>query len=461
MDLSPLFEPKSIAVIGVSLTNDLNPANIIYYKNHLRYPVKAYGVNPRAGLLKGQQAYSSIMDVPEQIDLAIIAAQAERVPSIMEECIKAGVKGAAIISGGFAEIGRLDLQDRIVTIAKEAGFPFIGPNCLGIYSAARMDTFFLPSERIDTPKKGNVALISQSGGVLVDQMIRFSSEGVGMSLGISIGNKAFIKEKDLLDYLAHNQETKVISFYVEGFGADEGREFMERAQKTGKPVIVLKSGKSPGGSRAITSHTASLAGDYTVFSSVLAQYGLVEARSMLELVYFSQSLSAYQVSTKGRVGILTISGGHGALATDMCMELGLTVPTLHETDQETIRLGLSPSVKSIASCINPVDLTGSAVDQDIASAAMAMAQIKDIDCLVILILPYAPGMSQDLGAILGSIPRRSNKPLIAYLPRLEKYRILIEGFEMNNVPVAHSIEGAIHMARALMKYRGGDITIGG
>ncbi|MGD0820307.1 MAG: CoA-binding protein [Desulfomonilia bacterium] len=460
MDLTPLFEPKSIAVIGVSLTNDLNPANIIYYKNYLRYPVKAYGVNPRAGLLKGQQAYSSIRDVPEQIDLAIIAAQAERVPSIMEECIKAGVKGAAIISGGFAEIGRVDLQDRIVAIAKEAGFPFIGPNCLGIYSASRMDTFFLPSERIDTPKKGNVALISQSGGVLVDQMIRFSSEGVGMSLGISIGNKAFIKEKDLLDYLADKQETKVISFYVEGFGADEGREFMEKAQKTGKPVIVLKSGKSPGGSRAITSHTASLAGDYTVFSSVLAQYGLVEARNMLELVYFSQSLSAYQVSTKGRVGILTISGGHGALATDMCMELGLTVPTLHEVDQEAIRQGLSPSIQSIASCINPVDLTGSAVDQDIASAAMTMSLLKDIDCLIILILPYAPGMSQDLGAILGSVPRRSNMPLIAYLPRLDKYRILIEGFEMNNVPVAHSIEGAIHMAKALMKYKGGAGTKG-
>lgn len=452
MDLKPLFEPKSIAVIGVSLTNDLHPANIIYYKNHLRFPVRSYGVNPRAGLLKGQQAYPSIKEVPEQIDLAVIAAQAEKVPSIMEECIEAGVKGAAIISGGFAEIGRFDLQDRIVGIAKESGFPFIGPNCLGIYSALRMDTFFLPSERIDTPKKGNVALISQSGGVLVDQMIRFSSEGVGMSLGISIGNKAFIKEKDLLDYLADNQETKVISFYVEGFGADEGREFMERAQKTGKPVIVLKSGKSPGGSRAITSHTASLAGDYPVFSSVLAQYGLIEARNMLELVYFSQSLSAYQVSTKGRLGIITISGGHGTLATDMCMELGLEVPTLCEGDQEAIRQGLSPSVKTIASCLNPVDLTGSAVDQDIVSTAVLMSQLKDIDCIVILILPYAPGMSQDLGALLGSVPRKSNIPIIAYLPRLDKYRILIEGFEINNVPVAHSIEGAIHMAEALMKY---------
>jgi len=138
------------------------------------------------------------------------------------------------------------------------------------------------------------------------------------------------------------------------------------------------------------------------------------------------------------------------------MELGLEVPTLREVDQEAIRQGLSPSVKTIASCTNPVDLTGSAVDQDILSTAITMSQLKDIDCLIILILPYAPGMSQDLGALLGSVPRKSNIPVIAYLPRLDKYRILIEGFEINNVPVAHSIEGAIHMAEALMKYSGGD-----
>lgn len=452
MDLKPLFEPRSMAVIGVSLHNELHPANVIYYKNFLRYPVETYAINPKAGLLKGERAFGALSELPKAVDLAVIAAQAERVPGILEDCIRAGVGGAAIISGGFAEAGRPDLQERIVAIAREADFPFIGPNCLGIYSTGRMDTFFLPSERVGIPKKGNVAMVSQSGGILVDQMIRFYTEGVGMSLGISIGNKALLKEKDLLGYLATDPQTKVIAFYMEGFGEEEGREFMEEAQRVEKPVVVVKAGKSPGGSRAITSHTASLAGDYAVFSSVLGQYGLVEARNMLELVYFCQSLSVYQVPIKGRVGIITASGGHGALATDMCTELGLTVPTLHEIEQEGIRRLLSPTVKPIAACHNPVDVTGSAVDQDFVVAAMSMGMHPDIDCLIALILPYAPGISQDLGAILGSVPRRSGKPLIAYVPRLDKYRILIDGFELNGVPVAHSIEGAVHMAQGLMKY---------
>jgi len=457
MNLKPLFEPQTMAVIGVSLHNDLHPANVIFYKNFLRYPVETFAVNPKAGILKGERAFPSILEIHKKIDLAVIAAQAERVPSILEECIKAGVGGAAIISGGFAEAGRSDLQDRIVSIAKEAEFPFIGPNCLGIYVPAHMDTFFLPTERMGTPKKGNVALISQSGGILVDQMIRFSSEGVGMSLGISIGNKALLKEKDLLRYLVGDPETKVISFYIEGFGDEEGREFMEEARKAGKPVIVLKAGKSPGGSRAVTSHTASLAGDYTIFSAVLSQYGLVEAKGMAELVYFSQALSSYQRSTKGRVGIITASGGHGALATDLCMDCGLVVPTLHAYDQESIRKQLSPAVKNIASCMNPVDLTGSAVDQDFVEAALSMSAIQDIDCFIALLLPYLPGISQDLGGLLSQLPRRSSKPLIAYVPRLDKYRMLIEGFEINGVPVAHSIEGAVHMAQALMKYRGNPV----
>jgi len=454
MDLKPLFEPKTMAVIGVSLHNDLNPANVIYYKNFLRYPVDTYAVNPKAGLLKGQRAFSSIAELPVKIDLAVIAAQAERVPAILEDCIKAGVGGAAIISGGFAETGRADLQERIVAIAREADFPFIGPNCLGLYSQGRMDTFFIPTERMGTPKKGNVAMISQSGGILVDQMIRFSSEGVGMSLGVSIGNKAVLKEKDLLAYMAADPETQVIAFYIEGFSENEGHDFMELAQRVGKPVVVLKAGKSPGATTAITSHTASLAGDYAIFSSVLSQYGLVEAKNMSEFVYFCQGLSAYQRSNQGRLGIITASGGHGALALDLCMEMGLSVPTLHEIEQDAIRRLLSPTIKPIASCMNPIDVTGSAVDQDFVAAAMTMGMHPEIDCLVALILPYAPGITQDLGAILGSVPRRSGKPLIAYVARLDKYRILIEGFELNGVPVAHSIEGAIHMAQALMKYKG-------
>jgi acetyltransferase len=187
-----------MAVIGVSSTNDRHPANVIYNKNYHRYPIKVFPVNTRGAVFQGQEVLTSVSDIPHKIDLAIIAVRAEYVYDILLQCIKAEVKSAAIISGGFAEVGNKEIQERIVTMAREADFPFIGPNCLGIYVPERVDTFFIPSERMVRPNPGKVALISQSGGILVDQMLKFSEEGIGLSTAVSIGNKALINELHLL-----------------------------------------------------------------------------------------------------------------------------------------------------------------------------------------------------------------------------------------------------------------------
>jgi len=452
VNLQALFEPRTMAVIGVSLNNDRHPANVIYYKNNLRYPVKVFPVNPRGGVVQGERVFAQISEIPEKVDLAVIAVRAEHVPAILSDCIQGGVGAAAVISGGFAESGRADLQDRIVAIAREADFPFVGPNCLGIYSPAHMDTFFLPSERMVRPDPGNVALVSQSGGILVDQMIKFAQEGVGLSRAVSIGNKALVKELELLGYLAQDPETKVIAFYVEGFGKNEGRDFVLAASQCQKPVIVLKAGKSPGGSRAVSSHTASLAGDYETFSAVFSQYdGVVEAKNELEMVTFCESLSCYQRSIEGKVGIVTGSGGHGALAVDVCSAHGLSVPPLPEQAQDEIRKNLSLSVQTIASLGNPTDLTGSAVDDDFVSATSYLSRRPEIDCIIILLLPYLPGITSDLGARLSQIYYQERKPLVAYVPHVEKYRMLIEGFELSRIPVSPSIEGAVLLAEAMRR----------
>ena len=165
MDLKPLFEPRTMAVFGVSASNYRHPANEIFNKNMLRYPVCVYGVNPRGGTINSQPIHSSISEVPEQIDLAVIAVRADLVPEVMTDCINAKVRSAVVISGGFTEVGRRDLQERIVAIAKKAAFPFVGPNCLGIYVPSRVDTFFLPGERMVNPVVGNVSFVSQSGGI--------------------------------------------------------------------------------------------------------------------------------------------------------------------------------------------------------------------------------------------------------------------------------------------------------
>jgi acyl-CoA synthetase (NDP forming) len=453
LDFTPLFHPKTIAVLGVSLTNDRHPANVIYNKIHLRYPVKVYPVNPRGGQFQRDRVYADIADIPARIDLAVVAARAEFVPDILERCIKNGVGGAVIISGGFAESGRADLQERLITLARTADFPFIGPNCLGIYAPTRFDTFFLPGERLVRPDPGPVAIVSQSGGVLVDQMVKFAEQGVGLSLAVSIGNKALIRELDMLDYLSEDPATRVIAFYVEGFDKNEGRRFVQAAASVPKPIIVLKSGKSTEGRRAASSHTASLAGDYKVFSSVLAQHGIVEADNEFEMVSFCEALSCYRQKVRGRVGIITVSGGHGVLVTDICAARGLAVPQLSNDTRQKIQENLSASVKGIASLENPVDLTGSARDDDFVAAANGLSQAIEVDCVILLLLPYSPGISSDLGARLSHVFRRDNKPLVAYVPHQEKYRMLIEGFELNNVPVSSSIDGAVLMVEALRRCR--------
>ncbi len=268
MDLTPLFRPQSMAVIGVSLTNDRHPANVIYDKLNLRYPVSVYPVNPKGGCLHRDKVYSDVTEIPAPVDLAVIATRSKNVPDILSGCIDKKVGGAIIISGGFAEVGHDDLQKQIVSIARAAQFPFIGPNCLGVYAPDQFDTFFLPSQRLIQPDPGHVAIVSQSGGVLVDQIVKFKAQGIGLSIGVSIGNKALIRETDLLSYLAQDNGTRVIAFYVEGFGQNEGRTFVQAAHECPKPVIVLKAGKSSAGSRAASSHTASLAGEYTVSAVV-------------------------------------------------------------------------------------------------------------------------------------------------------------------------------------------------
>ena len=451
MNLQPLLQPKTMAIVGVSANNDKHPANVIYTKNHLRLPVTVYPVNPRGGSLHGQRLFQKISDIPEKIDLAVIAVRAEYCPDVLTECIQSGVKGAAVISGGFAESGREGIQDRMADIARESTFPFIGPNCLGIYTPKSMDTFFIPSERMVHPSSGGVAMVSQSGGVLVDQMVKFAGEGVGLSLALSIGNKAVIGEIEILQYLIQDDETKVIAFYIEGFGKDEGRDFVMAAGKSPKPVIVLKSGKSDSGRRAVTSHTASLGGDYKIFHEVLNQYGIIEAKNELELLSFSESLSCYNQNIGEKIGIITGSGGHGALAVDICSLHGLAAPQLSVGLQKKIQEKLSPSIQEIASVSNPIDLTGSVIDDDFIHAAEALSRSPEIDCIVILLLPYSPGITLDLSARLSQVRQNEGKPMIAYVPHVERYRMLIEGFELNRIPEAPSIEGAILMAEALRR----------
>ncbi|HCY84277.1 MAG TPA: CoA-binding protein [Desulfobacteraceae bacterium] len=453
MDLTPLFRPRSMAVVGVSTTQDNHPANVIFTKNHLRYPVDTYQVNPKGGMINRETVYKGVLDIEAPLDLAVIGVRAEFVPDVLAQCIKKGVKGAVIISGGFSEAGNHHLQERVADMAREADFPFVGPNCLGVYAPGQVDTFFLPGERIIRPEKGNVGFVSQSGGVLVDQMVKFAGQGIGISLGVSIGNKAGLRETDMLEFFEADPDTRVIAFYIEGFDRGEGRTFIRAVERCKKPVVVLKAGKTPRGMAAASSHTASIAGDYRIFSEIMKQHCVAEADNEFELTSFCESLSCYPKGIDGRVGIVSLSGGHGVLAADACVAQGLSVPDLSKGTADAVRERLSAEIRTIASLTNPMDLTGSSVDADMITAARYLSRDETIDCVMVLLLPYSPGISADIGARLSQVARNEATPMIAYVPHEDKYRIIIEGFELNRIPVAASVEGAVLMAKALKRCR--------
>jgi acetyltransferase len=449
MNLKKIFEPRTVAVIGVSMSNQLNPANIIYHKNNLRYRARTFCVNPAGGTLFGETVYRSIADVPAKIDLAVISVRSELVCGVLRDCVNAGVGGAIVISGGFAEAGRADIQNEMKAIAVEHGFPVIGPNCLGVFSPPGVDTFFLPPERLIDLSEGSVALVSQSGGILVDQTIKLTQEGVGLSRAVSIGNKAVLDEVDMVRYFKSDRKTSVIGVYVEGFADGRGRDFIREVNSSTKPVVVLKSGKTPGGSRAVSSHTASMAGDYFVFSEIVKNSAAIEARNEMEFVSFCEAYSRCSHCAIDSVCIITASGGHGAIAADGCYEAGLALAEVPDADRDALRAMLSPSVQPIASLANPVDLTGSALDADFLACARFFLGRPYVDCVILLLLPYIPGLTSDIGARVAQTAREFSKPVITYVPHIDKYGIFIDGFESHGLPVAHSVEGAVHMARAL------------
>jgi len=450
VDLRTLLTPRSIAVFGLSRSNPFHPGNVIYMKNRLRYEARTYGVNPNGGMLHGERIYKSVDEIPEKVDVAVVAVRAELVPDTLRQCVAAGVSGAIVVSGGFAEAGQSGLRDEVVKIARDHWFPVIGPNCLGAYSPPTFNTFFLPAERLLRPKPGPLALVSQSGGILIELILDFVQENVGISRAVSIGNKDVVDEVDLLDFCLSDPKTEVVGFYMEGFNAGRGREFARRVAHSSKPVVVLKGGKTPAGSRAAQSHTASLSGDYAAFSQIMRQCGAVEARNTREFVSTCEGLVTQAATRRKNVAVVSVSGGHGIMASDACFDAGLDLVAVPPEDQALLRSRLSQSVRDIVSAANPIDLTGSANDSDVYNATQFCLERDYVDAVVLLLLPYVPAITPDVGAHVSLLRREFKKPVFVYIPAMDKYKIYIEGFEINGFPVSHSVDAAILQARALL-----------
>jgi acetyl coenzyme A synthetase (ADP forming)-like protein len=456
-ELNRFFNPRSVAVIGASREPTKIGYLIVY--NLLRgFKGKVYPVNPSADSILGIKAYSSVTAIPDDVDLAVISVPASSVPSVLEECGLKGIKNVIIISAGFKELGThegVEREVKVVEIARKYGIRVVGPNCMGVYvPKSGVNTTFLNPERIDFPKHGNIAFISQSGAFGIAVLDWAAMRGVGISKFVSLGNKCDVDESDILNYLVDDPDTQVITIYTEG--VDDGRKFLRTLKNVTpvKPVVILKAGRTEEGSRAIASHTGSLAGSDAVYDAVFKQAGAIRALGMEELFDIAIALSLQPPAKGSRVAILTVGGGSGVMATDAVVSLGLEVPKLSDLTVSKLRKVLLP----IASPYNPVDVTGSTRDEHFIDSLEILMRSGEVD--IIILIPYfmAPAISKEFTDKLLRKVREVSKELDIPLPivgavtggryTMKMSTVLEEG----GIPMYPSVERAAKAAWALYKY---------
>jgi acyl-CoA synthetase (NDP forming) len=352
-DLTAVFEPQSVAIIGASTTPGKAGFNIVENLLRLGYKGEVYPVNPKAEEILGLKAYPTVDQIPHQVDTAIIATPARVVVEVMRGCERKGVQAAIIISSGFSEEseeGRR-LEQEVMAIAREADIRILGPNTTGVFNPEnKFTSSFIP---VDRAISGNVAFIAQTGlflGVLFEHIL--SSQHFGISKVVGMGNKADLDDADILEYLAGDAQTKVVAMYIEGLR--DGRRFLRVAQEVAreKPVVVLKSGTTEAGAQAALSHTASLAGRAEVFEAACKQASILRVQSFEEMLDVVKAFSFLPLPRGNRVAVIHYAGAACVIAADACRREGLE---LTELSPATVKaLGeITPAWHRIR---NPVDL---------------------------------------------------------------------------------------------------------
>ena len=356
------FRPEGVAVIGASR----NPRKIGHQvlRNIVEggYGGKVYPVNPKGGEILGLPVYKSVLDVPGSVDLAVVAVPAPVVPSVVRECGEKGVKGVAVISSGFGEVGNRELEEELVRTVKEYGMRLLGPNIFGVvYTPARLNASFGPPEVVP----GKIALVSQSGALGIALMGWTQTEDIGLSAVVSVGNKADVSDEDLLDFFSADGNTEVVVIYMEG--VKDGRAFLEAVRRCPKPVVVIKAGRSERGAQAVSSHTGSLAGADLVYDGAFRQVGVIRAGDVRDAFVLARALSELPVPEGDGTVIITNGGGMGVLATDAAEDEGL--PLYSGPELVAFRSAMPP----FGSYKNPVDITGMA-DPTMYLRALEVAQ---------------------------------------------------------------------------------------
>ncbi len=445
--LDMFFNPQSVAIVGASE----NPqklghqvlANVIY--SGFKGPI--YPINPKASEILGLKCYASLLDVPGPVELVTILVPSKAVAAVMEEAGQKGAKGAIVITAGFREAGGegVQMEQQLLDIAEKYGMRIVGPNCLGL-----IDTFapINASFAAGMPEQGSIAFMSQSGALCTAILDYALAENIGFSHFISLGNKSDIDEVALLEAWQDDPQTNVVIAYIEGI--KDGPRFMASARQAArnKPIIAVKSGRTASGSKAVSSHTGSLAGSDAAYDAAFKQTGVLRAETVQELFDYSIAFS-YQPLIKGnRIAFVTNAGGPGVMATDALERNGLVLAGLTpETEQ-----ALAKVLPSNANIHNPIDVIGDARADRYRAAIEVALKDPGVDGVVVILTPQTSTDIEGTAEALVQASKDSGKPVLGCWMGEKEAARGIKVLALNRVPNYPFPERAVAALGAMYRY---------
>ncbi|MGH9933571.1 MAG: 3-hydroxypropionate--CoA ligase [Nitrososphaerales archaeon] len=449
--MEKFFYPKSIALVGASST----PGKIGYsvldsLVNH-EFKGEVYPINPNRDEIMGKKCYKSLEDIGKPVDLVVVCVDVLQTPAIMETCAKLGIHDVLIISGGGKELGgeRAEAEAKIKALSEKHQIRVIGPNCIGMFNGEnRLDAAFQGHSRMLRPPSGPISFLTQSGTIGISFME--TAETFGMSKMVSYGNRSDVDEADMIWYLADDKSTKVIGLYVEGLG--DGRKFVNTAKRVmrekGKPVVVLKSGRSARGAKQAASHTGSLGGTYTVVKGAFDQGGIISVDSYSELAGVLKALAWQPVPKGNRVALVSNGAGPMIAAIDQFEKYGLEVANIQDKTLKEMKEHYPPTFPTG----NPMDVTGGAVAADYQYAIQKFMDDPNVDIIMPWFVFQDDPLEETIVDVLADFQKQGKKPILIGCiggPFTEKMSAAIEG---KNIPVYHEVVPWVVAASSLVKW---------
>ncbi len=441
-----MLDPKTIALIGATESEGTVGRTIM--ENLLRSDGRAiFPVNPHHGTVFDIKCFPSIGDVPEKVDLALVATPASSVPDVLLECARAGVHGAIVVSAGFGETGKegLALERRIKKILREYPMRVVGPNCLGIIRpSAHLNASFLSVE----PQAGDIALISQSGALGTGMLDWAVSAHVGFSLFASVGSMVDVDFADLVDFLGEDANTRSILIYMESIG--HARRFMSAARSfaRNKPIIVLKPGRYSESAAAALSHTGAMAGGDEIYEAAFRRAGVVRVHEVADLFRAAEVLDSHRLPVGPDVAIVTNAGGLGVMATDTLVELGGRLAPLSDATMAALNAALPP----YWSHSNPIDVLGDAGSDRFVAAVQACLVDPGVNGILVIYTPQGNARPDAMAEQVAALVKGASKPVITVLMGGKTVENGREIFHLAGVPCYDTPEDAVRTYLGMYRY---------